>query len=228
MILHLAETGSTSDWLRDNAPGLPDEQWVRADRQTAARGRLQRPWASPPGNLAASCLIRLQPGEERAAELGFVAAVALHDCVVALVDTGRVRLKWPNDLMLDGAKLSGILLERSGGEVVMGIGVNLAHAPEVPGRTTASLDGLIGPAPFCTMLAAAFSRRRQQWRNNGFAAIRLLWLAAAHPPGTPLKVTIGGVVVAGVFAGLADDGALLLQVPSAGVQVIHAGDVWEG
>lgn len=227
MILHLKEVGSTNDWLRENAAGLPDGQWLHADRQTAGRGRHQRQWESPAGNLAASCLIRLQAGEERAAELGFVAALALHDCVAQFVDPARLRLKWPNDLLLEGGKLSGILLERVGGEVILGIGVNLAHAPEVPGRSTASLKGAAIPADFCARLAECFAARRAQWRTGGFAAIREDWLARAHPPGTMLRVRAGGEERGGSFDGLAEDGALLLRLGDGTVQRVLAGDVWE-
>lgn len=227
MILHLAEVGSTNDWLRENAGGLPDGQWLRADMQTAGRGRHLRPWESGQGNLTASCLIRLQPGEERAAELGFVAALALYDCVAELVDAARLKLKWPNDLLLDGGKLSGILLERVGSEVVLGIGVNLAQAPEIAGRATACLGGAIGPGDFCERLAARFAQWRGAWRTGGFPAIREAWLERAHPPGTLLRVR-GGEELHGAFAGLAEDGALLLKREDGTVRRILAGDVWEG
>jgi hypothetical protein len=99
LILHLQEVGSTSDWLRTNAGQFGDGQWVRADRQTAGRGRMGRAWQMPPGNLAASCLIRPQPDEGNLAEIGFVAALALHDVVAGLVAAERLQLKWPNDLL---------------------------------------------------------------------------------------------------------------------------------
>lgn len=228
MIIHLEEVGSTNDWLREHAAELSDGQWLRADRQTAGRGRRNRKWEGHAGNLAASCLVRLQPGEKRASDLGFVMAVALYQCVERLVDSGRLKLKWPNDLLLDGAKLSGILLERSGDEVIIGVGVNLAEAPAVAGRQTASLEGLMAPAEFCEMLAAVFQKWRQQWRREGFAAVRAQWLQIAHPAGTHLRVESGGVVTEGAFAGLADDGALLLRVDDGRVLTVHAGDVWEG
>ena len=227
MILHLKEVGSTNDWLRENAAGLPDGQWLRADRQTAGRGRQQRRWESPTGNLAASCLIRLQPGEERAAELGFVAALALHDSVSRHVDPARLRLKWPNDVLVDGAKLSGILLERVGDEVILGIGVNLAHAPALPDRETACLNAAATPAEFCALLAANFAMRRVQWRMEGFAATRDQWLQRAHPAGTMLRVTMGKTEHRGSFNGLAEDGALLLRLHDGTMLRVLAGDVWE-
>src|SRR3546814_17137925 len=111
----LAELGSTNDWLADAArQGAPEGQWVRADRQTGGRGRRGRTWVSEPGNLYASTLIRLRGGDPPAQQLGFVAALALHRALSAWAPAARLSLKWPNDLLMDGAKLSGILREREG------------------------------------------------------------------------------------------------------------------
>jgi BirA family biotin operon repressor/biotin-[acetyl-CoA-carboxylase] ligase len=184
----------------------------------------------PAGNLAASCLIRPQPGEGNAAELGFVAALALHDVVGGLVDPGRLQLKWPNDLLLDGAKLSGILLEREGEVVILGVGVNLAAAPALPDRATISLAGAgagIDPRAFLARLADAFAARRLEWRSAGLAPIRLAWLARAHPVGTPLWVVNGGHRIAGRFRDIAGDGALLLDGDDGVLHQVHAGDVWQ-
>ncbi len=186
-----------------------------------------RDWQAPEGNLAASCLIRARPGEGAPAELGFVAALAVHDVVASLAPDAPIELKWPNDLMLGGAKLSGILLEREEEVVVLGVGVNLVHAPDVPGRRTAALADAgvaIAPEAFADRLASAFEARRGQWARHGFAAIAADWLARAHPPGTPLAVS--GEGPAGRFAGLGPDGALLLDGDGGVRHVIRAGDVW--
>jgi BirA family biotin operon repressor/biotin-[acetyl-CoA-carboxylase] ligase len=223
----LAETGSSSDWLRANASQFADGQWVRAERQTGGRGRLGRSWEMPEGNLAMSGLIRLQPGEGPAAELGFVAALALHEVVAAQVEATRLQLKWPNDLLLDGAKLSGILLEQEGSLLVLGIGVNVAAAPALPGRATVSLRDAgaeVEAAALAEALATAIARWRATWRETGFGPIRAAWLARAHPLGTRLRLQ-GEVPLEGAFAGLAEDGALLLD-GADGRHVVHAGDVW--
>ncbi len=188
-----------------------------------------RPWQMPAGNLAMSGLIRPQPGEGNPAELGFVAALALHDVVAGLVEPKRLELKWPNDLNLDGAKLSGILLEREGDVLVLGIGVNVAAAPALPDRATVSLADLgiaATAADLAEVLARAFAARRAEWRAGGLAPIREAWLARAHPIGTPLWVTSGEGRIAGTFAGLGADGALLLDGADGQAHVIHAGDVW--
>ncbi|WP_268920570.1 biotin--[acetyl-CoA-carboxylase] ligase [Sandaracinobacter neustonicus] len=228
-MLTLPEVGSTNDWLRENASQFPDGQWVRAERQTSGRGRLGRQWQMPEGNLAMSGLIRPQPGEGNPAELGFVAALALHDVMAGLTDTARLQLKWPNDVLLDGAKLSGILLEREGDQLVLGIGVNIVAAPKLPDRATISLADLglvIAAADFAERLAASFAARRAEWRAGGFAATRAEWLARAHPIGTPLWASQQEGRVAGRFAGLDPDGALRLDGEDGRVHVIHAGDVW--
>lgn len=202
---------------------------MRAERQTSGRGRLGRQWQMPEGNLAMSGLIRPQPGEGNPAELGFVAALALHDVMAGLVDTARLQLKWPNDVLLDNAKLSGILLEREGEQLVLGIGVNIVAAPKLPDRATISLADLgivIAAADFAQRLANAFAARRAQWRQGGFDATRADWLVRAHPVGTPLWASQQEGRVAGRFAGLDPDGALRLDGDDGRIHVIHAGDVW--
>jgi BirA family biotin operon repressor/biotin-[acetyl-CoA-carboxylase] ligase len=183
----------------------------------------------PAGNLAMSGLIRPQPGEGNPAELGFVAALALHDVVAGMVEPARLQLKWPNDVLLDGAKLSGILLEREGDVIILGMGVNVVAAPALPDRATIALADVgvtVDAALFAERLAAAFGARRAQWAAGGFAAIGADWLALAHPVGTPLWVSAGEGRIGGRFAGLNAEGALLLDGDDGRVHVIHAGDVW--
>jgi BirA family biotin operon repressor/biotin-[acetyl-CoA-carboxylase] ligase len=134
-------------------------------------------------------------------------------------------LKWPNDLMLGGAKLAGILLERSGERVVAGFGVNLASAPQIEGRATADLGGAIAPKAFAPLLAASFARLLDAWRLAEPEAFARAWLARAYPVGTPLSVHGGtNEIISGKFAGIEPDGALRLDVGSE-IQVIRAGDV---
>jgi BirA family biotin operon repressor/biotin-[acetyl-CoA-carboxylase] ligase len=166
----------------------------------------------------------VQPEDPPAPTLALVAAVALRE--IAAVHAPRVRIKWPNDLVVDGAKLAGILLERQGDAVIIGFGVNLAHCPDDLARPATSLAALTGasPAPgdVAELLARNLSRWVDCWRTDGVAAIRTAWLAAAHPPGTPLATPEG----VGLFDGLDDTGALRLLLPGGAVRVIHAGDVF--
>ena len=135
-------------------------------------------------------------------------------------------LKWPNDLMLLGKKLAGILLERVGDRVVIGFGVNLASAPELPDRRTASLGGAITPEAFAPLLAASFGRLLGLWRSSDPSLLAQAWLARAHPIGTKLTVHSGaGEIVSGRFDGLEPDGALRLRRDDGSLELIRAGDV---
>lgn len=139
-------------------------------------------------------------------------------------------LKWPNDLLVDGAKLSGILLERAEDAVVIGFGVNLAHHPEGLDRASTSIAAH-APAPepqtFAETLADAFSRWLGRWRDEGLAPVRDAWLAHAHPRGTALTARLSdGSAVDGLFDGLDRDGALILRLADGSARVIHAGDVF--
>lgn len=231
----IGETGSTNADLAARAmagENLAEGYWLVADRQTAGRGRQGRQWLDTPGNFMGSTVVRLQPDDPPAMQLSMVAALALLETVLQrLPDPTRVRLKWPNDVLLDGAKFSGILLERVKSYAVVGIGVNLLAAPQITGRTTRALAEL-GPAPqrdaFARELAAAFAAELGHWRTQGGDDLRRRWLAAAHPLGTPLVVhDEQGQAVSGAFAGLAEDGGLILRLDDGATRVIHAGDVTE-
>jgi BirA family biotin operon repressor/biotin-[acetyl-CoA-carboxylase] ligase len=210
------------------AAGASEGLWLRAIEQTAGRGRQGRPWVSPPGNLHASTLVRLRRGDPNPATLAMATAVAL-DEVLQGYGAAPV-IKWPNDLLIGDAKLTGILLERSGDAVVVGIGINLAHHPEGLDRATTSVaaQGLGAPDPglFLRDLAEAFARWLAVWRA-GLEPVRRRWLERAHPPGTALSVRLPEQqTLDGLFDGLDTDGALRLRLASGEVQVIHAGDVF--
>src|SRR4051812_41467223 len=136
----VAETGSTNDDLAALAPaGAPEGSWLRAERQSGGRGRQGRAWDSPTGNLPASPLVRLQPGDPPPPSLALAAAIALHEVAAVFAPEAELIVKWPNDLLAGGAKLAGILLEREGEAVVIGFGVNLAAAPAGLERPATSL-----------------------------------------------------------------------------------------
>ena len=219
---------STSDWLALNAPQLIDPTWVRATSQTAGHGRHGRPWQSPPGNLAASVLIRARPGEGPPQQLSFVAALALSDAVSPWAGRLRLSLKWPNDLVLAGGKVAGILLEQNGDATIIGFGVNLAHAPKGVDQRTAALTLATPhpprPAALLEDLRSAFATWRDRWRREGFAPIRTAWQSRATPVGWRTSVKRGSETLAGAFAGLADDGAMLLKRDGR-TETIHAGEV---
>lgn len=177
-----------------------------------------------------SVTIGLRAGDPPPHSLALVAALALHDAVLEMGAPSAVRIKWPNDLMVNDAKLAGILLERSGDHAVLGMGVNIVQAPQIAGRKTVSLAA-IGCSAARDQLAKALARHWSQalndWRDGGWPdAILARWHAAAHPPGTPLTLTEGehrGLT--GKFDGLERDGALALKLDDGRRIIVHAGDV---
>ena len=230
-ILTVAETGSTNaDMLELARAGAEEGLWLRADRQTGGRGRRGRAWESPVGNLYASTLVRLRPTDPPAATLALVTAVALQEVVRAFARGVEVVIKWPNDLLLAGAKLAGILLERGEDAVVIGIGVNLTHRPDLPDRPATSLadhSATVTPEDFLAELAPILSHRVRRWRGEGLEPVRRAWLSGAHPIGTALTVNLpDGDSIVGLFDGLDRDGALLLRLADGSVRTIHAGDVF--
>lgn len=231
----LDETGSTNDEARARAAALGAPTWIMARRQTRARGREGRAWSSPEGNLAATLAMELAGPPAAAATLSFDAALATADLVAASAPAARVALKWPNDVLADGRKIAGILLESwmEGGRrfLAIGIGVNLAnHPPEAETRWPAtSVAALAGAAPTpeaaLDTLAAAFARWQQVRARDGFAAIRAAWLARAAQKGGPVEIRLPRETVPGTFEDLDPDGRLLLRT-EAGLRRIDAGDVF--
>lgn len=226
-------TGSTNaDLAQRLTSGEPvaEGHWLIADRQNAGRGRLGRVWNDGLGNFMGSTVVRIDAHQPPAPSLALVAGVAVQACVADLVPPPRCALlKWPNDVLVGQAKVAGILLEAVAGFVIVGIGVNLASAPQLPDRETTALSDY-GPAPdrdaFAMRLAARFAQELVHWRQYGLSALVHRWQAAAHPIGTPLLVReASGRVISGNFCGLNEDGALRLQLSGGTVQTIHAGDV---
>jgi BirA family transcriptional regulator, biotin operon repressor / biotin---[acetyl-CoA-carboxylase] ligase len=228
-------TGSTSaDLSARLAAGerIPEGYWLVADRQTDGRGRQGRSWLDGPGNFMGSTVVNLLPSDPLAPSLSFVAALATYHVVSNhLAAPQTLVIKWPNDLMLAGAKLSGILLERLGESAVIGIGVNLAAAPSLAERATRHL-GESGPAPdrdtFARDLAASFDREIDRWRQFGIDPVLARLLSASYPLGSVLTVHgADGTQAAGTFAGLEPDGALQLRLADGTVRTIHAGEIKE-
>ncbi|OCC23189.1 biotin--[acetyl-CoA-carboxylase] ligase [Croceicoccus estronivorus] len=231
----VAETGSTNadivTRLR-NGDLLPEGYWLVADRQTEGRGRQGRTWFDGMGNFMGSSLVHRQPSDPSAPSLALMAGLAVWDAVSRCIpDPSCMMLKWPNDVLLGRAKLAGILLEAVEQAVIVGIGVNLAMAPDLPDRPATALSS-IGPAPdrdvFATTLANSFAAELARWRQYGLEPLMSRWQSIAHPLGTPLTLRLPGTTVPlmGSYAGLDRDGALLLQLADGSVRVVHAGDVF--
>lgn len=171
-------------------------------------------------------MVSLAAGDPSPASLSLTAGLALIEAADLAAPRLPLQLKWPNDLMLGHAKLAGILLERAGDRIVAGFGVNLASAPKIPGRETASLDAKVTPQAFAPLLAGSFARVLASWRSADPDAFARAWQARAHPVGTLLNVHAGpDDNVSGTFAGIEPDGALRLRLESGAEQLIRAGDV---
>jgi BirA family biotin operon repressor/biotin-[acetyl-CoA-carboxylase] ligase len=211
--------------------------WITADRQTAGRGRRGRSWVSEVGNLHATLLLTDPCPQQRAPELSFVAALAVHDAVATLAPAAaRIAIKWPNDLLIEGAKCAGILIEGEGTgaaslAIAVGIGVNCAYHPadlKFPATDLAAAFGFaVGPADLFRVLSHAMLDRLSQWdRSEGFAAIRADWLARAAGLGGIVRVALGERELEGRFESLDDAGRLLLQLADGTRQAIAAADVF--
>lgn len=233
MIHTVPETGSTNADLAARIAArdaLTEGDWLITDRQTAGRGRQGRAWFDGAGNFMGSTVVWPGQGDPPLGSLALVAALALLEAVSPLIPPpSSAVLKWPNDLLIGGAKLSGILLERAGDAVIVGIGVNLAQAPVIEGRATIALSEF-GPAPdrdlFAASLARHFAAELERWRSFGLEPLLRRWQSAAHPIGTPLQVgEPGEEAFTGTFAGLASDGALQLRLADGTTRTIHAGEV---
>ena len=205
--------------------------WLVALHQEGGKGRHGRAWETVEGNFLGSTLVQVRPDDPLAPSLTLVAGLALIEALQTEAPAAPLSLKWPNDLMLGDAKLAGILLERSGDRVVIGFGINLAGAPAIENRKTASLKPIkdIAPHAFAPLLAAKFAQVLAAWRVADPAQFAQAWLAHAHPLGTSLEVHSGpGERVRGTFDGIEPDGALRLKRSDDMIDIIRAGDIFLG
>lgn len=257
LLAHRASVGSTQSEVRAVLARLsadaPSDPWpegnalvLRADQQTGGRGRHGRAWDSPPGNLYLTIALPCPDGPRAGIAAGFIGGVALAE---ALGDLGfgrdptrpTARLKWPNDVLVDGAKIAGLLpemVEDGDGRpwVLLGVGINIASAPapETMLYPVAALSAWTGEPPVDppvdpeAMLAALLPRLAAwvtRWRAEGFAPLRAAWLTHGHGLGAPVRVRLGERTVSGLFEGLTADGALRLREPAGEVRTVLAGDV---
>ena len=236
-VLHFESLNSTNtEALRQLGSGAEAPLWIVADEQVQGRGRSGRRWHSPKGNLYATLGLRLGVSAAVATELSFVAALAAYDAIARHLpaeQAAALRLKWPNDVLLGGAKIAGILIESAtlpkgaGLAAAIGIGINVASAPLDTGRPVAAM-GLAPDARAAVFeeLAPAFAAWLGRWNEGrGFAGIRNAWLARAHAIGEPLNVSLNGSSIGGRFHGLDERGALQLRTDAGVVITVNAGDI---
>nr|WP_275897583.1 biotin--[acetyl-CoA-carboxylase] ligase [Sphingorhabdus sp. Alg239-R122] len=225
-------TASTNaDMLEHARAGAAEGLWIRAERQNAGRGRLGRTWESPVGNLFASTLVRLRADDPPASTLAFVTALAVYDTVAPYLTGNPPQLKWPNDVLVGGKKLCGMLLERCEDAVIVGIGINIAAAPDIPGREVTCLHDAGAPKSLDATivvgeLAEKFQHIYAEWRDKPISYTLDKWQDKAHKTGTEIKISREGANhLTGTFIGIDVNGSLKIRTESGAVQVIHAGDV---
>ncbi|QFS82190.1 Bifunctional ligase/repressor BirA [Roseivivax sp. THAF40] len=235
--LILTETDSTNAEALRRADTLAGPTWIMAHRQTAARGRRGRAWAGPDGNFAATLFLRPEEPPETVALRSFVAALALHDTCVTL--TGRTTpfaLKWPNDVLLNGGKLAGILLESAGAggrvaALAIGVGVNLREAPDSRALDAHALRPVallpetgaeVSQEEFLDHLAQAYAAREASFRTHGFAPIREAWLARAARIGEAITARTPRAETQGIFETVDATGNLVLKTPDGRVSIAAA------
>jgi BirA family biotin operon repressor/biotin-[acetyl-CoA-carboxylase] ligase len=234
----LDEVDSTMAEAARMAGGLDGPVWIMARRQTAARGRRGRVWAQPVGNLAATLVYKPWATPQEAAKRSFLAANALFETLALFVERGRLALKWPNDVLLDGGKVAGILLESSGRPgrgivdwLAVGVGVNIVAVPaDVTGHfAPVSMAGAAGvrvsAEDVLTALASAYATQEAKLAALGFERIRADWLRHAAKLGETITARTMTAEYTGVFDTVDLDGNLVLQTPR-GVEIIPAADVF--
>jgi BirA family biotin operon repressor/biotin-[acetyl-CoA-carboxylase] ligase len=229
---HYPELDSTNAQAqRLTAAGEAGPLWIAADRQTAGRGRRGRAWESLGGNLAATLLLTPARSLAEWPQLSFAAAIATADMAAEFAPRADIAVKWPNDVLADGKKLAGILLERAGDRLAIGIGVNLAHFPpetEFPATALAALGAEVpGAEGALTVLAAHLAKWYEVWCGQGFAPLRDAWLARAAGLGSRIRARLPDEERQGVFEGIDAGGALLLNEGTR-TRAISAGEVFFG
>jgi len=231
------EIDSTNEEARRRAAaGETGPLWILAHRQTAGRGRRGRAWDSPTGNLMTTLLVRPRVSPAEGARLSFVAALAVSDAIAAWLPGAHAELKWPNDVLVSGKKIAGILLESAaapGGHldwVAVGIGVNLKrHPDDTPyPATSIAAEGGEAPAPEAALVALgdAWDAWFARWAAHGFAPIRSAWLDRAKGRGERLTVRLPNESFDGVFEDLDDTGALVLRLDTGLTRKVSAGEVF--
>ena len=232
------EVGSTNDIARELAEtGAPEGTLVTAKRQKAGRGRRGNAWESVEGNAFLSLILRPDAAPQEAAQISFVAAVAVGDLVADRLSAQSVELKWPNDVLYDGRKISGILLEAGPNEssriqwLIVGIGINVSHRPT--GRADATSladegDRSSDPENVIADFCERFLVWYRTWQDRGFEGVRAAWLERAHGIGKDIQVRLHTETVDAVFDGIDESGALLAQLTDGSRRRVTGGEVFFG
>ena len=235
----LGSTNAEADKLYGAGENPPF--WVRADAQTAGRGRRGREWASPEGNFYGTATYAFDGSPQNAAKISFVAAIAVANALSAYTLTTKPSLKWPNDVLMNGRKVAGLLLEAKPGRVLIGIGVNLVSHPEggnvpathllehiTPEVLNADEPEFTGPDGFLAILARSFDTAFRKHMAYGFSATRVDWTALASGIPGPVIVRLPAETFSGQAQSLLENGALRVAAQDGTIRDVHAGDVFFG
>lgn len=236
-IIWFGEIDSTNQEVRRRIDaGNAELTWIVADRQTAGRGRRGRQWVSPSGNLMASLCLPLSLPSQAAAQLSFVTSLAVHDVVAHYISEHSVAVKWPNDVLIEGQKVAGILLEvgrvvdNMVASLVIGIGINLAFHPEDTPYPATHVGAWTAVIPdrneVLARLVDAFKVYFDVFSARGFDPIRRAWLDHATGVGTLIEVKMESQTLIGVFEDLNSDGQLCLRTKDGALHLVAAGDVF--
>jgi len=237
-VVFLETTGSTNaDALARAAAGESGPLWIAAGQQSGGRGRRGRVWVSEAGNLYATLLLTDAAPPAALAGICFVAALAVHDAILDAANSlapAQLKLKWPNDILLDGRKIVGILVEgvsHAGSHAAaIGIGVNCLRHPEsaeYPATSLANAGFAVQPGRLLELLGVAMERRLDEWqRGENFSAVRVAWLARASGVGSSIEVRLPSGTMSGTFETLDESGALLLRRRDGMREKVAAGDVF--
>jgi BirA family biotin operon repressor/biotin-[acetyl-CoA-carboxylase] ligase len=228
-------TSTNTEAIERARAGVRGPLWITAERQTAGRGRRGRTWTSKPGNLHATLLLTDPSPAEHWPELSFVAALAVHDAVVAAAPPVKPRLaiKWPNDLLVDSAKFGGLLIEGESigesGAVAIGIGVNCRSHPartDFPATDLVAAGADLSAEKLFAELSAKMLGRLAQWHGGeGFSTVRADWLARAAGLGQVVEVRLDERTLTGRFETVDESGRLVLELPEGKRQTLASGDV---
>ncbi|WP_341818639.1 biotin--[acetyl-CoA-carboxylase] ligase [Wolbachia endosymbiont (group B) of Ennomos erosarius] len=248
-IHHYKEVSSTNKEALDLiGRGISNETIIIADKQTEGRGRTGKSWISPEGNFYVSLIIDLlhnhsgvipmldssvtrwndKENLSKLTELTFVTALAVRNTLLSFISDSNVQYKWPNDILIDGKKISGILLEKRSNSnwLIIGIGINVNHAP-LPGTTCISNYGeSVSNTDLLKELIINFNKLRKQWLFDGFYAIRKMWLTRAFKMNEQISVKLADKLYEGIFADIDKSGKLVLQQKDGSLIYFDAGELF--
>ncbi|WP_168464337.1 biotin--[acetyl-CoA-carboxylase] ligase [Wolbachia endosymbiont of Ctenocephalides felis wCfeT] len=213
-IHHYMEVSSTNEEALDLLEkGISSETVIVANKQTEGRGRTGKSWISPEGNLYTSLIIDQAKDINRLTELTFVTAIAVGNAIQSSINSCNIQYKWPNDVLVDGKKISGILLEKKSNTnwLVIGIGININHAPLSTATCMGDYGVSVSNIDLLKELIINFNKVRKQWLSSGFYAIREMWLKRAFKLNEQISIKLADKLYEGIFANINENGRLVLQ-----------------